>query len=583
MSLIDDITKFCEDLILGDFEEEPSNAAMIVGGVISLIPVAQQVLNVRDISGMIYRISRKGARNCSKDDWVDLALAAFGCIPELGSLFKTIVKPLWKGRKLLKGALRGEAFVSGMLGKAKGKAITFIRTLDWASNTQIAIQQMDNALTGCDQLLGELEQSHWWLPDSVQGLAHDLRPGLQSIRGPLHTGIQQGTQALQEFVTDLIGEDGYRVAQMATAAASAASGGRTAGAHAGHEPSRPSRSTESSHPSAREQTPASRKTPPAEKQQEKHKDQQDTKRQQVEPGGGPQTVASRVTRAAWTAISTRYRGLVGEHMAHYHHMSLHAPNAWPHGKVVKEEKNIDADWKGTKRLVTEQNKPATPTELVPEHLVRINQNGVDGVWSLGSQVFHFVEAKASESAGALFGKAAEGWREDTDGKRSSKIAPPSNLTERQYALWCMLSQPAKGLQMSRTWLRRSVLPTMLNGNEQYRYTYVFFAIPSSSPPKGYSAKPGPVLKKGMAPGIAEHVEVSTLVAERLVTGGDIYELTLHDKHKPTHGLSDQYSHEEIDELNDIFEREKLLAPAKKRGTDTPKPPSTRSQRTQNKP
>lgn len=31
MSLIDDITKFCEDLVLGDFEEEPSNAAMIVG------------------------------------------------------------------------------------------------------------------------------------------------------------------------------------------------------------------------------------------------------------------------------------------------------------------------------------------------------------------------------------------------------------------------------------------------------------------------------------------------------------------------------------------------------------------------
>lgn len=92
MSLIDDITKFCEDLILGDFEEDPSNAAMIVGGVISLIPVAQQVLNVRDISGMIYRISRKGAPHCTKDDWVDLALAAFGCIPELGSLFKTIVK-----------------------------------------------------------------------------------------------------------------------------------------------------------------------------------------------------------------------------------------------------------------------------------------------------------------------------------------------------------------------------------------------------------------------------------------------------------------------------------------------------------
>ncbi|MGM3411929.1 hypothetical protein [Ralstonia holmesii] len=556
MSLIDDITKFCEDLVLGDFEEEPSNAAMIVGGVISLIPVAQQVLNVRDMSGMIYRISRKGARNCGKDDWVDLALAAFGCIPELGSLFKTIVKPLWKGRKLLKGALRGEAFVSGMLGKAKGKAITFIRTLDWAGNTQVAIQQMDNALMGCDQLLGELEQPHWWLPDSLQGLARDLRPGLQTIRGPLHTGIQQGIQALQEFVTDLIGEDGYRVAQMAVAAASATSGSRSAGAHAGHEPSRPSRSTESSHPSAREQTPANRTSPPAEKQQAKHKDEQDTKRQQVEPGGGPQTTASRVTRASWKAIGNRYKGLIGEHMAHYHHMNLHAPDAWPHGKV--EGKHAGAQWKGTKRLVTEQNKHATPTELVPEHLVRINQNGVDGVWSLDNNVFHFVEAKASESAGALFGMATDSWRERADGKKSSKLQPPPNLTERQYALWCMLSQPKKGLQMSMQWLRESTLPAMIDGNAKNRFVYVVFAIPSTSPPKDYTPKPGGVLKKGMADGAAEHVAVSIDVGAIALTGGDYYNLSLHDKHRPAHGLSDQFTYAELDELTMMYEQAKKI-------------------------
>ncbi len=576
MSLIDDITKFCEDLVLGDFEEEPSNAAMIVGGVISLIPVAQQVLNVRDMSGMIYRISRKGAPNCSKDDWVDLAMAAFGCIPELGSLFKTIVKPLWKERKLLKGALRGEAFVSGMLGKAKGKAITFVKTLDWAGNAQVAIQQMDNALTGCDQLLGELEQSHWWLPDSVQGLAHDLRPGLQTIRGPLHTGIQQGIQALQEFVTDLIGEDGYRVAQMAMAAATATSGSRTAGAHGGHEPSRPSRSTESSHPSAREQTPASRKTPPAEKQQAKHKDEQDTKRQQVEPGGGPQTTASRVTRASWKAIGNRYKGLIGEHMAHYHHMGLHAPNAWPHGHV--EGKHAGAVWEGSKRLVTEQNKHATPTELIPEHLVRINQNGVDGVWSLGEKVFHFVEAKASESAGALFGMAADSWRERADGKQSSKVQPPPNLTERQYALWCMLSQPKKGLQMSAAWLEASVSSTMLDGNERNRFVYVVFVIDSTSQPKDYKLKAGGTLKKAVALGAVEHVAVSAKVGTIALTGGDYYDLSLHDEHRPSHGLSDQFSYDEIDNIAELYIRQKQLHAASSRPKPT-QPPKPRTKRT----
>ncbi len=581
MSLTDDISKFCNDLILGDFEEEPGNAAMIVGGLVSLIPIADQVLDVRDLSGMIYRVSKKGAPNCGKDDWVDLSLAAFGCIPELGSLFKTIVKPLWKRRKVLKGSMRGEAFISAMLGKAKGKAITFIKTLDWAGNTQLAIQQMNTALTGCDQLLAELEKSRWWVPDSLEGLARDLRPGLQSIREPLNTGIQQGIQALREFVTELVGEDGYRVAQMAVAAASSASpGSKRSGAHAGHGSNRSGGHGGSSHPAAKEKAPANRPSPPAQKQQTKHKQQQDTSRQQVERGGGPMTTASRVTRASWKEIGNRYKGLIGEHMAHYHHMGLHAPAAWPHGKV--EGRHASAQWTGTKRLVTEQNKHATPTELVPEHLVRVNQSGVDGVWSLGGNVFHFVEAKASESAGAMFGMASESWRDREDGKRSSKIAPPTGLTERQYALWCMLSQPKKGLQMSRAWLESSVEPFMFGGNEQNRFTYVFFAIPGTSPPKGYTPKPGATLKKGMAPGIAEHVVASAEIGALAITGGDFYDLGLHDQHKPTHGLSDQYSHQEIDELSEIYVREKQRPLSRKRGTQETKSPSTRSPRGKNK-
>lgn len=268
MSLTDDISKFCKDLVLGDFEEEPGNAAMIVGGLISLIPIADQVLDVRDLSGMIYRVSNKGANNCKTDDWVDLSLAAFGCVPELGSLFKTIVKPLWKRRAALRGTMRGEAFISAMLGKAKGKAITFIKTLDWAGNTQLAIQQMDAALTACDQFLAELEKSRWWVPDSLEGLARDLRPGLKSIRGPLHTGIQQGIRALRQFVTELVGEDGYRVAQLAVAAASSSSSpaSRKAGARGSNGPSRSSSQSRQA-PAARSDAPTQRRSsPPAEQQ-----------------------------------------------------------------------------------------------------------------------------------------------------------------------------------------------------------------------------------------------------------------------------------------------------------------------------
>lgn len=571
MSLTDDISKFCSDLILGDFEAEPGNAAMIVGGLVSLIPIADQVLDVRDMSGMIYRVSRKGAANCTKDDWVDLSLAAFGCIPELGSLFKTIVKPLWRRRNVLKGSMRGEAFISAMLGKAKGKAITFIKTLDWAGNTQLAIQQMDTALTSCDQLLGELEKSRWWVPDSLEGLARDLRPGLKSIRGPLHTGIQQGIEALRKFVTELIGEDGYRVAQMAVAAASSSSpASRRSGSQASRGSGGSAKKSQQSHPAAKERKPASRPAAPAENQQAKHKQQQDTNRQQAERGNGPTTNASRNTRLDWKKLDFGYKALIGEHMADYYHMSVHAAGAWKHGRVLG--RHPDAIWTGNKRLVNANNKTdddTTPTEIVPEHLSRTYSKGVDAIWSMGDKVFHFVEAKARESAGALYGMSQIDWKpknktnnnrkskpqDNTDNQKiARKIAPPSDLTERQYALWCLLSQPpTKGLQMSLEWLRNSVPYSMRNNNTNNRFVYAFFMVESTSrPPKDYHLAAGGELKKRAAPGIIDHLTASTEVGIRFSSGADCYDLALHDKHR-NHGFSDQFSHEEIDELDDAYQ------------------------------
>ena len=45
MSLVDDCMKFLEDLIMGDFNEDQMVSAQIIGGLISLIPVVDQVMD----------------------------------------------------------------------------------------------------------------------------------------------------------------------------------------------------------------------------------------------------------------------------------------------------------------------------------------------------------------------------------------------------------------------------------------------------------------------------------------------------------------------------------------------------------
>ena len=58
-----DIEDFFKTLILGDFEENQNFAGQIVGGIISLIPIVDQVMDARDISGALYRINKQGGFN----------------------------------------------------------------------------------------------------------------------------------------------------------------------------------------------------------------------------------------------------------------------------------------------------------------------------------------------------------------------------------------------------------------------------------------------------------------------------------------------------------------------------------------
>ncbi|WP_354679731.1 hypothetical protein [Cupriavidus plantarum] len=53
----------------------------------------------------------------SSPNSISLGFAAFGAIPEVGSAFKTVFKPLWKERRAAKGMVHnGLNAVEGMLG-----------------------------------------------------------------------------------------------------------------------------------------------------------------------------------------------------------------------------------------------------------------------------------------------------------------------------------------------------------------------------------------------------------------------------------------------------------------------------------
>ena len=399
---VDDVVEFFKDLILGDFEQDQGKAAMIVGGAISLIPVVDQIMDVRDVSGMIYRVGRKGVSRADKDDWIDMALAAFGCIPEVGSLFKTIVKPIRKYRKEAGAAAAGgNVMIEAMLGKGKGAAIKFMKTFQWAQNTQLAIQTAMGALDNCVALLTILSTPHWWLPSDLQHLARDLKPQVEGVRGPLKAGIAQGAKALEEMIKDMLGEDALWVAKKVATAATvvgnpaAKQNHRTGAAHP-HSATPHTSSTRSARNSSTTTTAKAKETTSPGKGKE-HKPVADSNRQSTDGGNAPVKHTPRPIRKALSEIEFGPRGLIGEHMADYYHMEhvLGKAGAWPHG-------NIHGKWLSQyPRIVGPDNKDERPSELVPEDLAKVNLSGVDTIWQTDGGTFHFIEAKFSETAYSL--------------------------------------------------------------------------------------------------------------------------------------------------------------------------------------
>lgn len=87
------------NVLQGDFAQEQSTAQVVTGTVISMIPVVDQICDVRDVIANCKKINEDSA---NKWAWVALVLTLIGLFPTLGSLAKGSLKILFAyGRKAM--------------------------------------------------------------------------------------------------------------------------------------------------------------------------------------------------------------------------------------------------------------------------------------------------------------------------------------------------------------------------------------------------------------------------------------------------------------------------------------------------
>lgn len=373
-----DIESFFRTLLLGDFDENQNNAALVVGGLLGLIPILDQVLDARDITGTLYKINRAGGfKNASTDQIVSFGFAAFGAIPEVGSVFKGVFKPLWKERRAVKGAVHsGLNAVESMLGMKKGGAIAWIRKEllgKWAVRTQQAIALANQALAATIELTEFLATASGWkdylVPDSIQALAKELLPGLKGLRGQLAAPINRASNEIHAFLSDLLGEQAAAVVMAVGERAAAGSAVPGSRARTGHN--------------AAAVQPQGRVTTRHREERVGGKPKADARQ-----GGGPVHTAVQATRKTLANLAMREKGLIGEHIVDYHELQR-LSGTWPHDKQT-------GAWSPT--TVQKLNVDKRPVNLALHDLPKVTQPGLDAVWQHGEQLT-VTEAKASASVG----------------------------------------------------------------------------------------------------------------------------------------------------------------------------------------
>ncbi len=162
-------------VLQGDFNEDASLGQIITGTVISMIPVVDQVADVRDLVANLKAL----IWDKRYDDyavWLAIVLTLIGAIPELGSLIKGVLKSILK-----KGASLAETLkIFNFFAKGNGvKWLKKLRDVDLAKHGKDVAAKLKSLL---DAIAAKLEQLKSYAPELLRSVREGIDRSLHAVR-----------------------------------------------------------------------------------------------------------------------------------------------------------------------------------------------------------------------------------------------------------------------------------------------------------------------------------------------------------------------------------------------------------------
>ncbi|WP_404389762.1 hypothetical protein [Pseudoalteromonas phenolica] len=159
----------------------------MTGTIISMIPVVDQIMDVRDIIANVMLLTDDDEAN-DNDAWIAFTLTGIGLTPLFGSAIKGV------GKVVIKNPAAGlDAAIAVMRKLGIGDPVTYLRALNWHDIGKQAAGEVTDKINGLRDALKEITDSfilRHTLPDeALAGMQTTLRQ-LDDITPKITQGMQ---------------------------------------------------------------------------------------------------------------------------------------------------------------------------------------------------------------------------------------------------------------------------------------------------------------------------------------------------------------------------------------------------------
>ncbi|MEZ7208027.1 hypothetical protein NO992_19840, partial [Pseudoalteromonas sp. DY56-GL79] len=187
----------------GDFNQNPSTSQIVVGTLISMIPIIDQVMDLRDITANVMLLTDDDEAN-DTDAWLAFTLTGIGLVPVVGSAVKGV------GKVILKNTGESLSAALAVLRKlGKGDPVKYLRNINWQDLGKQSATEVKNIVKGLRDSLDDISTSWHYdllLPDAaIEGMQATVKR-LDDVTPKIDQHMQQAAQEIGQRVNKALDE-----------------------------------------------------------------------------------------------------------------------------------------------------------------------------------------------------------------------------------------------------------------------------------------------------------------------------------------------------------------------------------------